>query len=84
MTTKQITKTNANEEIRNLYQTAFPEEEQLPWEDLMRLTDAMPLDFTAYYDVDTFVGMTIVLPRSDYNWFWYFAVNEALRGKGYG
>lgn len=71
-------------EVQMLYEEAFPEEERLPWEDLIRLTDAMPLDFTAYYDIDTFVGLTIVLPRENYNWFWYFAVNEQLRGKGYG
>ena len=81
----KITSADAEDyEIRNLYEEAFPEEERVPWEDLMRMTDAMPLDFTAYYDVDTFVGFTIVMPREDYNWFWYFAVNEALRGKGYG
>ena len=71
-------------EIRNLYEEAFPEEERLPWKVLMRLTDAMPLDFTAYYDLENFVGLTIVLPRENYNWFWYFAVKKQLRGKGYG
>ena len=71
-------------EVQDLYDSAFPEEERLPWDDLMRLTDAMPLDFTAYYDIDTFVGLTIVLPMENYNWFWYFAVDEKLRGKGYG
>lgn len=71
-------------EVRELYESAFPKEEQLPWDDLLRLTDAMPLDFTAYYDVDAFVGFTIVLPRNNYNWLWYFAVNERFRGKGYG
>ena len=71
-------------EVQMLYEEAFPDEERLPWEELMRLTDAMPLDFTGYYDMDTFVGMTIVLPRENYNWFWYFAVDEHLRGKGYG
>ena len=84
MTEKKITAVNADETIRRLYETAFPIEEQLPWEDLMRLTDEMPLDFTAYYDEDTFIGFTIVLPRDEYNWFWYFAVDGHLRGKGYG
>ena len=37
MTTKQITATNVNEQIKQLYQTAFPEDEQIPWEDLVRL-----------------------------------------------
>lgn len=84
MTTKQITAANADEQIKRLYQTAFPEEEQIPWADLLRLVKEMPLDFTAYYDNEVFIGLTIVYPRPTYNWFWYFAVCEELRGKGYG
>ena len=44
----------------------------------------MPLDFTAYYDGEEFIGFTIVYPRKSINWFWYFAVCEELRGKGNG
>ena len=47
---KPINKTNATEQLRRLYETAFPQEEQIPWDDLMQLIDTMPLDFTAYYD----------------------------------
>ncbi len=81
---KQITADNADGQIRQLYETAFPEGEQIPWDDLMRLVDEMPLDFTAYYDGDAFIGFTIVYQRKTFNWFWYFAVREELRGKGYG
>ena len=84
LTTKQITADNADQQIRQLYETAFPEDEQIPWKDLMRLIGEMPLDFTAYYDGETFIGFTIVYPRKQFNWFWYFAVQEDLRGKGYG
>lgn len=84
MTTKQITASNADEQIRELYETAFPAGEQIPWDDLMRLVGEMPLDFTAYYDGDTFIGFTIVYPRKSFNWYWYFAVRDELRGKGYG
>lgn len=85
MTEKKITSQDiGNEEIKNLYLTAFPKEEQIPWTDLMRLTDEMPLDFTAYYDGETFVGFIIIYPYKRYNWFWYFAVNKDLRGQGYG
>ena len=73
-----------DEQIRQLYETAFPEDEQIPWEDLMRLVGEMPLDFTAYYDEEEFIGFTIVYPRKSFNWFWYFAVRKELRGKGYG
>ncbi len=84
MTVKQITAANADEKIKQLYETAFPEDEQIPWKDLMRLVEEMPLDFTAYYDGEEFIGFTIVYPRKSINWFWYFAVCEKLRGKGYG
>jgi len=84
MTKRQITAATADEKIKQLYETAFPEDEQIPWKDLMRLVEEMPLDFTAYYDGETFIGFTIVYPRKQFNWFWYFAVQEELRGKGYG
>ncbi|MBP5688320.1 MAG: GNAT family N-acetyltransferase [Muribaculaceae bacterium] len=84
MTERRISSTNANEALRRLYETAFPEEEQIPWRDLMRLVDVMPLDFTAYYDDERLMGFTIVYPRRSFNWFWYFAVPEQMRGRGVG
>ena len=84
MTTKQITGANADEHIKHLYKTAFPKEEQIPWNDLVRLIDEMHLDFTTYYENGQLIGFTIVYPRPTFNWFWYFAVKEELRGKGLG
>ena len=123
MTELHVTAVNADEQMKLLYESAFPEEEQIPWDDLMRLIGEMSLDFTAYYDdveqseqqkpctaLDStgtqrkktkgrFIGFTIVYPckmflhqtnpmhegeRQKVNWFWYFAVCEELRGKGYG
>jgi GNAT superfamily N-acetyltransferase len=84
MTQKQITAANADEQIKQLYQTAFPEEEQIPWDDLVRLIGEMNLDFTAYYEGDNFIGFTIVYPRPSFNWYWYFAVRPELRGQGLG
>ena len=84
MTTKKIPAAIADVKIKRLYETAFPEDEQIPWEDLLRLIGEMPLDFTAYYDGEELIGFTIVYPRESFNWFWYFAVREELRGKGYG
>ena len=84
LTTKQITAANADEQMKRLYETAFPEGEQIPWDDLIRLVEEMPLDFTAYYDDGDFIGFTIVYPRKSFNWYWYFAVRDELRGKGYG
>ena len=93
----QLDPANANEDVRCLYESAFPKEEQIPWKDLMRLMKTMSLDFTVYYeDCDAFaeansaaessrlLGLTIVYPRKQFNWFWYFAVPEELRGQGIG
>ena len=70
MTTKQITAVNADEQIKQLYQIAFPEEERIPWDDLLRLIDEMHLDFAAYYEGEDFIGFTIVYPRPSFSWFW--------------
>ena len=81
----RMTAANANDkQLRRLYETACPVDEQIPWDDLMRLIGEMSLDFTAYYDGEEFIGFTIVYPRKSFNWYWYFAVREELRGKGYG
>ena len=85
MKIKQITKANANDnQLKLLYQTAFPENEQIPWNDLIRLIEEMNLDFTAYYEDNNFIGFTIIFPHKKFNWFWYFAVIPELRGQGKG
>ena len=66
MTDKKISIATVDEQIKHLYETAFPEGEQIPWDDLMRLVDEMPLDFTAYYDEECFIGFTIVYPGKGY------------------
>ena len=80
----QLDPANTNEDVRRLYESAFPKEEQIPWKDLMRLMKTMSLDFTVYYEDGNLVGLTIVYPRKQFNWFWYFAVPEELRGQGVG
>lgn len=73
-----------NIQIKQLYESAFPENERIPWSDLMRLIDEMHLDFTTYEDNNQLVGFIIVYPGPKVNWFWYFAVKEELRGQGMG
>ncbi len=85
MIEKKITAAQAdNIQIKQLYETAFPENERIPWSELMRLIDEMHLDFTAFYNDETLVGFYVVYPGPKVNWFWYFAVKEELRGQGIG
>ena len=78
--TVQINSGNADDvELRRLYETAFPAQEQIPYDDLIHLLDAMDIDYTAFYDDEILVGLMIVLRLPRYNWAWYFAVKEELR-----
>lgn len=83
--TVEINSSNMGDEVlRHLYETAFPVEEQVPYDELPYLLEKLSIDYTAYYDGETMVGLTMVLHLAKYNWGWYFAVREPLRGMGYG
>lgn len=73
-----------NPELHRLYESAFPAEEQIPYADLVGLMPSMPIVYSAWYDGDVFVGLTIVCEWPAASWFWYFAVREDMRGRGYG
>ena len=66
--TVEINSRNANDVgLRRLYETAFPEQEQIPYDDLIHLLEAMDIDYTAYYEEDMLVGLTMVLRLPKYN-----------------
>ena len=75
---------DADPAYRALYESAFPEEERIPWPDLLRLVREMPLEFAAYREGGELLGLTIVYPRPRLSWFWYFAVPPGKRGRGIG
>ena len=75
---------DADPALRALYESAFPDEERIPWDDLLRLVREMPLEFAEYRDGEELLGITIVYPRPRLSWFWYFAVPEEKRGRGIG
>ena len=85
-----LTKTDIhhNKEIaakaRALYYAAFPKEERIPWPLLWWNTRRKGIDFTAYLDGQLFCGFTIAVRLEDLYYVLFFAVDEALRGKGYG
>ncbi len=74
----------ADPALRALYESAFPQEERIPWADLLRLVEEMPLEFAEYREGAELLGLTIVYPRPRLSWFWYFAVPEEKRGHGVG
>ncbi len=67
MTGRKVTRDTAQKQMKVLYEKAFPKDEQNPWVDLIRLVEEMPLNFTAYYNGEEFIGFTIVYPRKSFN-----------------
>lgn len=67
-----------------LYYAAFPREERIPWSILWWNTKRKDLYFTAYLDGTVFCGFTIAVQLDGLYYVLFFAVDETLRGKGYG
>ena len=75
--------TEETEAIRALYERAFPENERRELGTLLKDTTGVS-DFLAFYDEERFVGFAALLTDRDISHIIYFAVEEALRGEGYG
>ena len=84
--TVQINSSNANDdkEIRELYETSFPDIERIPYDQLINLIGPMNIDFTAFYEGENFIGFWVVNRLKRLNYGLFLAVSEKLRGKGIG
>ena len=71
-------------DIKKIYLEAFPKYEQLPWWILRFLTVRKGIDITAYYDGEALCGFTYTVTAGNILFVLFFAVENALRGKGYG
>jgi len=86
---KQITKEIQNDkkgfdQIKQLYQSAFPKQEQASLAFLINQTKKNTVRFDAFYDGDVFVGITYTISFEDMTYLWYLAISPEFRGKGYG
>lgn len=71
------------EQLQQLYLTAFPDNERSPLE--LLLTDSSDCsEIYAFYDCDIFCGFVSLLTYGDITHIIYFAVNDKLRGQGFG
>lgn len=69
---------------KKLYLSAFPREERPPFYLLKSREKSGKGDFLIAKDGEVFVGFAYVIPYLDTAYLYYFAIDEALRGKGYG
>lgn len=70
-------------ELGALYERAFPENERRPLDTLINDKTGVS-EMLVYTEGDTFVGFISLLTEGDIAHIIYFAVEEALRGRGYG
>ncbi|MDO5042614.1 MAG: GNAT family N-acetyltransferase [Slackia sp.] len=70
--------------VKRLYQTAFPVEQRVPFWSLRLRSGMNGMEIVAYYDQDVFCGFANLVKSDDAVYIYYLAVDENLRGKGYG
>ena len=70
--------------IKNIYLKSFPKYERLPWWMLCFLTVRKGIDITAYYDGENLCGFTYTVTEGNILFVLFFAVEDTIRGKGYG
>lgn len=82
---KVIPGTKTFRSVKELYDTAFPAEEQLPFSRMALLSVLKPsVELLAYYDGDTFCGFSFAVCTGRYLYINFFAVVSQLRSHGYG
>ena len=69
---------------KRLYRSAFPREERVPFGLLRLLALRKGIDLVCYREGETFCGFTYTVTEGNVVFVLFFAVNEALRGQGYG
>lgn len=72
------------DEVRALYDRAFPENERRPFSEMLSGSGS-EIEMLAFYDGDEFVGFAVVLNSGvPISHIIYFAVEERLRNRGCG
>jgi GNAT superfamily N-acetyltransferase len=69
---------------KRLYRSAFPKEERVPFGLLRLLALRKGIELVCYREGETFCGFTYTVTEGNVVFVLFFAVNEALRGQGYG
>ena len=82
--TENVTRQSPDfEKVRELYLRAFPADERIPLRYLLR-NDPKKDNFISFYDGAVFCGFASLLSYRDITHLLYFAIDDALRGRGYG
>lgn len=82
---EKITEDTENiENIRRLYTNAFPMDERIPFYILILIAKRDFVEFLSIYDDETWIGFIHTLVGEDLSYIFYFAIDDAVRQRGYG
>ena len=70
--------------VKELYYSAFPEEERCPYLILLSKVRMNKADFFVVYEQEVFIGLVYNIVFGDLVYIYYLAIEESQRQKGYG
>lgn len=70
--------------FRNLYLSAFPKEERAPFFLILSRLKTGKAEVLTAYENEKFIGFAYMVCYQDLAYLFYLAVDESIRGKGYG
>ncbi len=84
LTRKPISQAADRQALRQLYHTAFPKYEQMPWWLLRLLSLRRDIGVDGYYDGTQMCGLTFSVSTDRVLFILFLAVNDRCRGQGWG
>ncbi len=70
--------------IKELYESSFPEDEQVPFFHLENQANTKISDIFGIYDGNNFIGLLVTVYYEDIIFLWYLAIEPSVQNKGYG
>lgn len=84
LTVKKVFGARCRREIKRIYYASFPKEDRMPFFMMSVMTLLPTTKFLAYYDGETPCGFLYYAILGGQIFVMFFAVDETIRGKGYG
>jgi GNAT superfamily N-acetyltransferase len=81
---KPLSKAENTGDLRRLYHTAFPKEEQMPWWLLRLISLRRDMGVSGFYEGGRLRGLTVSVPTEEMLFLLFLAVDDSCRGQGWG
>lgn len=82
--TEKVLFSKRKNEIKRIYFSAFEKKERMPFTLMMSMSILWNTEFLAFYDNEILCGFIYLATIGRQSFVMFFAVDESLRGKGYG